>query len=167
MKYMVVNEMTSSIGPSKNSVISMAVAAALTCTSAIAATITDVDGTFTALSDDATIIYGDRTVHSNSLYSAGYHFVTIPADPTNSIDVNIKIRNCKTDLQNTFEHLCIVEVKQDGNMHSPFKDYLQSERVKRKGISKYCLGMVLTDDSLKRNRFKRKISYIKKMLKVA
>ena len=93
MKYMVVNEMTSSIGPSKNSVISMAVATALTCTSAIAATITDVDGTFTALSDDATIIYGDRTVHSNSLYSAGYHFVTIPADPTNPIDVNIKIRN--------------------------------------------------------------------------
>ena len=44
MKYMVVNEMTSSIGPSKKSVMSMAVAAALTCTSAIAATITDVDG---------------------------------------------------------------------------------------------------------------------------
>lgn len=84
-----------------------------------------------------------------------------------TIDVNIKFRNCKTDLQNTFEHLCIVEVKQDGNMHSPFKDYLQCERVKRKGISKYCLGMVLTDNSLKRNRFKRKINYIKKMLKVA
>ena len=78
-------------------------------------------------------------------------------------DFNINFENCVTGVKNTIPKLCIVEVKQDGNAHSHFKDYLASLRIKKRSISKYCLGMVLTDPSLKYNRFKEKIRYINKL----
>ncbi|MCQ2208922.1 MAG: polyphosphate polymerase domain-containing protein [Paludibacteraceae bacterium] len=77
-----------------------------------------------------------------------------------TIDFNINFENCVTGVKNTISKLCIVEVKQDGNAHSHFKDYLSSLRIKKRSISKYCLGMVLTDPSLKNNRFKEKVRYI-------
>ncbi|MBO7427119.1 MAG: polyphosphate polymerase domain-containing protein [Paludibacteraceae bacterium] len=80
-----------------------------------------------------------------------------------TIDFNINFENCVTGVKNTIPKLCIVEVKQDGNAHSHFKDYLASLRIKKRSISKYCLGMVLTDPSLKYNRFKEKIRYINKL----
>lgn len=80
-----------------------------------------------------------------------------------TIDFNINFENCVTGIKNTIPKLCIVEVKQDGNAHSHFKDYLNSFRLKKRSISKYCLGMVLTDPSLKYNRFKEKLRYIDKL----
>ena len=80
-----------------------------------------------------------------------------------TIDYNINFENCVTGTKNTIPKLCIVEVKQDGNAHSHFKDYLASLRIKKRSISKYCLGMVLTDPSIKYNRFKEKIRYINKL----
>lgn len=80
-----------------------------------------------------------------------------------TIDFNIKFENCVTGIKNTIPKLCIVEVKQDGNAHSHFKDYLNTFRLKKRSISKYCLGMVLTDPNLKYNRFKEKLRYIEKL----
>jgi VTC domain. len=80
-----------------------------------------------------------------------------------TIDYNINFENCVTGTKNTIPKLCIVEVKQDGNAHSHFKDYLASLRIKKRSISKYCLGMVLTDPSIKYNRFKEKVRYINKL----
>lgn len=80
-----------------------------------------------------------------------------------TIDFNINFENCVTGIKNTISKLCIVEVKQDGNAHSYFKDYLSSLRIKQRSISKYCLGMVLTDPSIKYNRFKEKVRYINKL----
>lgn len=80
-----------------------------------------------------------------------------------TIDFNINFENCVTGVKNTIPKLCIVEVKQDGNAHSHFKDYLNSFRLKKRSISKYCLGMVLTDPDLKYNRFKEKLRYIGKL----
>ncbi len=80
-----------------------------------------------------------------------------------TIDFNINFINCVTDVKNSIPKLCIVEVKQDGNAHSHFKDYLSALRIKKRSISKYCLGMVLTDESLKYNRFKEKVRYINKL----
>ncbi len=59
--------------------------------------------------------------------------------------------------------LVIVEVKQDGSLPSRFKDLLRAARVQQKGLSKYCLGMLLTDNNLKYNRFKSKIRYVNKL----
>ena len=80
-----------------------------------------------------------------------------------TIDFNINFENCVTGKKDTISKLCIVEIKQDGNAHSHFKDYLSSLRIKKRSISKYCLGMILTDPSLKTNRFKEKIRYINKL----
>jgi len=81
-----------------------------------------------------------------------------------TIDMQINFSNCITEVENGLPHLCIIEIKQDGNTHSPFKDYLADLRIKRKRISKYCLGMILTDTSLKQNNFKEKLIYINKLL---
>ncbi len=80
-----------------------------------------------------------------------------------TIDFKINFENCVTGIKNTIPKLCIVEVKQDGNAHSHFKDYLNSFRLKKRSISKYCLGMILTDPDLKYNRFKEKLRYIDKL----
>ncbi len=81
-----------------------------------------------------------------------------------TIDLNIKFDNCVTGNHNTIPALCIVEVKRDGNVYSPFTSYMDDFRIKKKSISKYCLGMILTDEGLKKNRFKEKLRYIEKML---
>ena len=81
-----------------------------------------------------------------------------------TIDLDINFSNCITGVGSRLSDLCIVEVKQDGDVHSPFKDYLADLRIWKKSISKYCLGMVLTDSKLKANNFKRKLIYIHKLL---
>jgi len=81
-----------------------------------------------------------------------------------TIDVLINFFNYVTGVENSYPDLCIIEIKQDGNTHSPFKDYLADLRIKQRRISKYCLGMVLTDVNLKANNFKRKFIYIHKIL---
>ncbi len=82
-----------------------------------------------------------------------------------TIDIRINFSNCITGVENTLSDLCIIEIKQDGNTYSPFKDYLANLRIQKKRISKYCLGMVLTDSLLKVNNFKSKFIYINKVLK--
>ena len=80
-----------------------------------------------------------------------------------TIDVDICFHNCVTGNDATNPRLCIIELKRDGNQPSPFLDYFMRLRVKSKGISKYCLGMMMTDPALKRNRFKPKLRYIDKL----
>lgn len=80
-----------------------------------------------------------------------------------TIDVNIEFENCLTGDRNGNKKLCIIELKRDGNVPSPFLDYFMRLRIKAKGISKYCYGMMLTDPTLKRNRFMGKLRYISKV----
>lgn len=82
-----------------------------------------------------------------------------------TIDLDL---NFKTDIENvTLDNLAIVEVKAEGHSKgSVIKQVLQRHRIKTAGFSKYCVGRVVTDDSLKRNRFKRKIREIEKSILV-
>ena len=80
-----------------------------------------------------------------------------------TIDFGITFHNHLSGCDADVPDLVIVEVKQDGSLPSKFKDFLRDARVKRKGLSKYCLGMLLTDEHLKYNRFKNKIRYINKL----
>jgi hypothetical protein len=57
----------------------------------------------------------------------------------------------------------IIELKQAGRMPSRMKEYLHESRILPGGMSKYCLGVVLTDPTVKSNRFKAKIRYIQKL----
>ncbi len=57
----------------------------------------------------------------------------------------------------------IIELKQDGKVASKLKDFLAESRIPAIGISKYCLGTILTDPFVKSNRFKPKLRYIQKI----
>lgn len=81
-----------------------------------------------------------------------------------TIDTNLIFKNVRKQIDGKMEGLVIVELKQDGMYFSPMKEILQRLRVKPFKVSKYCLGTVLTVDSVKQNRFKRKVRYIEKML---
>lgn len=80
-----------------------------------------------------------------------------------TIDFGIRFHNWLSGCDADMSDLVIVEVKQDGSLPSKFKDFLRDARVQRKGLSKYCLGMLLTDEHLKYNRFKDKIRYVNKL----
>lgn len=79
-----------------------------------------------------------------------------------TIDMEINFKSYKTGIEKTNKNMCIIELKRDGNKPSPFLEYFSKLRIKAKGISKYCYGMMLTEPELKRNRFKSKLFYIRK-----
>ena len=64
----------------------------------------------------------------------------------------------------TFPELVIIELKRDGNVPSQMTQIMLSQRLKPLKISKYCIGTALTTPGLKKNRFKKKIRLIEKML---
>ena len=81
-----------------------------------------------------------------------------------TIDGDIRFVNHHTGLKADISELVIIEVKQDGHQASPFKKLLHELNIKPKRISKYCLGTLLTNPDVKRNRFKAKIRYINKLI---
>lgn len=81
-----------------------------------------------------------------------------------TIDSGIRFQNKVSQREADVSDLVIVEVKQDGNKPSDFKRLLLDARVPQRGLSKYCLGMLLTDEQIKYNRFKDKIRYVGKLI---
>lgn len=80
-----------------------------------------------------------------------------------TLDINLQYRLVNSSECVHVKNLVIVELKQDGNNTSYFKEWLLDLSVLPKGMSKYCLGMVLTHDNIKTNRFKQKLRYINKL----
>jgi len=80
-----------------------------------------------------------------------------------TIDTNLRFLNCRNGKLVEMPELVIIELKQDGRVHSNIKDFLFECRIRPKGISKYCLGTVMTDPLAKNNRFRVKIRYINKL----
>lgn len=81
-----------------------------------------------------------------------------------TIDTGISFVNMRDETKATVNGLVIVEVKQDGSKPSDFKQILRENRVQQKGLSKYCLGMLLTDSEIKYNRFKAKVRYVENLI---
>ena len=82
-----------------------------------------------------------------------------------TIDMDLVWENILTGESKTYPELVIIELKRDGNVPSLMTDIMLSHRVHPFKISKYCIGTALTTPGLKRNRFKKKIRLIEKMLK--
>jgi hypothetical protein len=80
-----------------------------------------------------------------------------------TLDMDISFVNYKTGDQKAVENLLVLELKQDGRQHSDFLDILNRFRIKQMSFSKYCMGTVLTNPSVKYNRFKRKWILINKI----
>lgn len=80
-----------------------------------------------------------------------------------TIDLNLSFTNIQTGNQRQLPELAIIELKQDGKQRSLVQEHLSDFRIRPGGISKYCLGTVLTNEWVKKNQFKKKIRYIQKL----
>lgn len=81
-----------------------------------------------------------------------------------TIDLNLVWTNIQTGVSKTYEDLVIIELKRDGNTSSPMIGITSALRIKPMKISKYCVGTALTNDRVKRNRFKAKIRKIERIV---
>lgn len=63
-----------------------------------------------------------------------------------------------------FSTLGIIEIKQDRFAYSPMKQLLSLTRIRKTGISKYCLGISLLNKHLKSNNYNPKIRQLYKKL---
>ena len=83
-----------------------------------------------------------------------------------TIDTNLRFHNLKSGGVCAVEGLVIIEHKRDGNVFSPISAMLNQLRIFPAKFSKYCMGMALTDSSLKSNRFKPRLRMVRKICNV-
>ncbi|MBQ8607720.1 MAG: polyphosphate polymerase domain-containing protein [Bacteroidaceae bacterium] len=81
-----------------------------------------------------------------------------------TIDTDLRFHNVQTGIDCSLDQLVIIELKRDGNTESPIREILRDLRIHPAGFSKYCMGMALTNPTLKQNRFKPRLMAIQKML---
>ena len=80
-----------------------------------------------------------------------------------TIDTGLRFNNLITGNEMALNQLVIIELKRDGNIYSPIRDVMRDLHIQPQGFSKYCMGMALTNESLKRNRFKERLMLLEKM----
>lgn len=80
-----------------------------------------------------------------------------------TIDTALRFNNLVTGNEIALDELVIIELKRDGNVYSPIRDIMRDLRIQPQGFSKYCMGMALTNEDLKRNRFKERLMLLEKM----
>lgn len=80
-----------------------------------------------------------------------------------TIDFNIGFLNMENQHRHGTDQLVIIELKRDGNVFSPITNLLRDIHVHPTGFSKCCIGMVLTDPTLKQNAFKPKLRNLQKI----
>lgn len=83
-----------------------------------------------------------------------------------TIDFDLSWENVITHKNNEYDGLAIVELKQDGHIHSQMTNIMLNLRIHPMKISKYCIGTVLTTPHLKMNRFNIKLRRIDKLLHI-
>ena len=81
-----------------------------------------------------------------------------------TMDTALSFHNYVTGLDGNLGNAVIIELKQDGHQASQMKRILMKHRVMPYRISKYVIGIVLTDRNAKDNNFKEKIRYIEKTI---
>ena len=80
-----------------------------------------------------------------------------------TIDTHIRFMNLTNGMERALPALVIIELKQDALATSPAKEWLREMHIHPAGISKYCLGSILTHPGIKYNRFKGKIRIIDRL----
>lgn len=81
-----------------------------------------------------------------------------------TIDTHLVFNNFRTGRKASLLDAVIIELKQDGRAASQMKGILLDNRVKPLRVSKYCVGVTLTDPSAKSGRFKMKVRAIEKTI---
>lgn len=89
-------------------------------------------------------------------------FVNATQNERLTIDLDLTFKN--NSMQVNFSDLIIVEVKRGEREASHFLDLARRKNWREGGVSKYCLGLISLDASLRHNRFKPKLRYLSKVL---
>lgn len=80
-----------------------------------------------------------------------------------TIDINLEFKNHRTGILKSLPDFVILELKQDTNKDSFARRLFTEYRLRPTGLSKYCIGSIITDSTLKRNLFKKKLVQINKL----
>lgn len=80
-----------------------------------------------------------------------------------TIDTDLRLRNLADGKTMKLDNLVIIELKRGGLEESPILGMLRHLRIKPMGFSKYCMGVAMTNDKVKQNRFKSRIRAVSKM----
>ncbi len=80
-----------------------------------------------------------------------------------TIDTGLSFHNITTGRDYSLENLAIIELKRDGLCKSPIIEKMKQLRIHSSGFSKYCIGMALTDTSLRCNRIKPKLRKVQRL----
>jgi hypothetical protein len=80
-----------------------------------------------------------------------------------TIDFNISFKNYLSGESIDLTNLSIIEIKYDQCCDSLMQKQIAEMQIKKSGVSKYCLGIALTDNQIKKNAYKRKIRFIQKI----
>lgn len=81
-----------------------------------------------------------------------------------TIDLGLKFHNLRAGCRISLDGLVIIELKRDGCTYSPVTEMLRSLRIRPMGFSKYCMGMAMTDDNLRKNLFIKRINRVRKII---
>ena len=73
-----------------------------------------------------------------------------------TIDTDLEFIN--KNFTKKMDNLVIAEVKQDKRAGSAFLEAMRKFRIREGSMSKYCLGVALTNEQVKKNNFKEKIT---------
>lgn len=82
-----------------------------------------------------------------------------------TVDSHLRFVNKRNGREASLQDGVVIELKQDGRATSTMKRILLDRRVKPFRISKYCIGITLTDPSARPGRFKEKVRLIEKQIK--
>lgn len=80
-----------------------------------------------------------------------------------TIDFDLSFLNRENGVEQAMENIVIIELKRDGRLPSPIMPILRELRIKPAGFSKYCVGLSVTDNTLRKNLFKERLVYIRKI----
>lgn len=84
-----------------------------------------------------------------------YTFVNKTVAERVTIDLGLEF--VKDDVTKKLGNLVIAEVKQEKRKTSPFVKVMKKYHIREGSISKYCMGIALTCDNVKKNNFKSKL----------
>lgn len=119
-------------------------------------------------SDDFLMQYAGRTLDTiRPTVRNRFHRITLVNKGKTerlTIDFDISFHNFETNRDRGTGNLVIIELKRDGNVFSPVLDLLRLLRVKPSGFSKYCIGSVMTNPSLKANLFRPKLIRVRRLV---
>ncbi len=80
------------------------------------------------------------------------------------VTIDLDLEFVKNETTKKMTGLVVAEVKQDKRAASFFLTMMKKFRIREGGMSKYCLGIALTDQTVKKNNFKQKLIALKHII---